>query len=73
MMVEETALLSMVDTHVRLVEGTAVESVDRLVLLDMGSMIRQRVVAGFPGKVPVDMRALVRKVVDIPRCLLDSE
>lgn len=73
MMVEEAALWNMVDTHVHLVEGTAVESVDRLVLLDMGSMIPQRVVAGFPGKVPVDMRAFDRKVVDIRRHLPDSE
>ena len=73
MMAEEEALLSMVDTHVRLVEGTAVVSADRLVLLDMGNMIPQRVVAGFPGRVPMDMRAFVRKAVEIRRYLPDTE
>ena len=73
MMAEETALLSMVDTHAHLVEGTVVVSADRLVLLDMGNMIPQRVVAGFPGKVPVDMRAFVRNAVEIRRYLQDTE
>ena len=48
-----------------------VVSVDMLVLLDMGGMIL--VVAGFPGKVLVDMRAFAREAVDIRRCLLDRE
>ena len=74
MMVEEAALLGVADTHVHLqVGGMGVVSVDMLVLLDMGSMIPQRVVAGFPGKVPVDMRAFARKAVDIRRYLVYSE
>lgn len=63
----------MVDIYVCLVEGMVVELVDRLVLLDMGSMIWQWVVVGFLGKVLVDMWVFVCKVVDILRCLFDSE
>lgn len=73
MMVVEASLLGMADTPVHPVEGKGVVSVDMLVLLDMGSMIPQRVVAGFPGKVPVDTQAFARKAVDIQRYLVDSE
>lgn len=78
-MAEEASLLGMADTHVHRVEGTGVVLVDMLalldmlVLLDMGRMIPQRMVAGFPGKVPVDMSAFARKAVDIRRYLVDSE
>jgi len=72
-MAEEASLLGMADTHVHRVEGTGVVLVDMLALLDMGRMIPQRMVAGFPGKVPVDMRAFARKAVDIRRYLVDSE
>lgn len=72
-MVEEASLLGMADTHVHRVGGTGVVLVDMLALLDMGRMIPQRMVAGFPGKVPVDMRAFARKAVDIRRYLVDSE
>ena len=50
-----------------------VVSVDKLVLLDMGSMVPKRVVAGFPGMVPVDTGTFARKAVDIRRYLVDSE
>lgn len=72
-MAEEASLLGMADTHVHRVGGTGVVLVDMLALLDMGRMIPQRMVAGFPGKVPVDMRAFARKAVDIRRYLVDSE
>lgn len=75
MMVGEASLLGMADTHVHLVEGMGAVSVDMLVLLDvdMGGMIPQWVVAGFPGKVPVGMREFDRKDVDVQRRLVCSE
>jgi len=75
MMVGEVSLLGMADTHVHLVEDIGAVSVDMLVLLDMdmGGMIPQWVVAGFPGKVPVDMREFDRKAVDVQRYLECSE
>ena len=84
MMVGEASLLGMADTHVHLVEGMGAVSVDMLVLLDMDmggvipqwvvrGVIPQWVVAGFPGKVPVDMREFDRKAVDVQRHLVCSE
>ena len=75
MMVGEASLLGMADTHVHLVEGMVAVSVDMLVLLDMdmGGVIPQWVVAGFPGKVPVDVWEFDRKAVDVQRHLVCSE
>ena len=75
MMVGQASLLGMADTHVHLVEGMGAVSVDMLVLLDMdmGGVIPQWLVAGFPGKVSVDMREFDRKAVDVQRHLVCSE
>ena len=73
MMVVAASLLGMADTLVHPVEDMGVVLVDKPFRLDMGSTIPQRVVAGYSGKVPVDMRAFARKVVDIQKRLRDSQ
>ena len=66
-------LLDMASNLVHFAVGKGVVfAEDTLVLSDTVDKVPQRAVAGYSGKVPVDIRTLAHKVVEVQMCCLEG-